>query len=122
MGIKQFEDIQAWKIARVLTQSVYRVTSQANFSRDFGLKEQIQRASVSTMANIAEGFDSQSGQEFSKFLRYALRSATEIQSHLYVALDQDYISEDQFQDLYNQTVESKKLIMGFMRYLRNQHS
>jgi len=122
MPLERFEDIKAWKLARKLTQTVYNYTSQAGFSQDFGLKDQIRRASISVMANIAEGFDSQSNQEFNKFLGYSLRSTTEIQSHLYVALDQDYISEDPFQDLYNQTVESKKLIMGFMRYLRNQHS
>jgi four helix bundle protein len=71
------------------------------------------------MANIAEGFDSQSNKAFIQFLGYALRSATEVQSHLYVALDQGYITQDKFDDLYQQAVKGKNLIHGFMRYLRN---
>jgi len=77
------------------------------------------RASVSIMANISEGFDSNSDDEFVRFLRYALRSATEVQSHLYVAVDQKYISEGNFDDLYKQATEVKKMISGFIRYLRN---
>lgn len=72
------------------------------------------------MANVAEGFDSQSNQAFLTFLGYALRSATEVQSHLYVALDQGYILQDEFGTLYDQTTEVKRLIIGFMRYLRNK--
>ncbi|MFB6273721.1 MAG: four helix bundle protein [Salinibacter sp.] len=87
MRIDRFEDIQAWRAARELTRAIYDVTSRSPFSRDFGLRDQIQRASVSIMANIAEGFDSASDQGFIQFLGYALRSATEVQSHLYVALD-----------------------------------
>lgn len=88
------------------------------FARDYGLRDQIQRASVSIMANIAEGFDSNSDEEFIRFLRYALRSATEVQSHLYVALDQNYIDKPAFDDLYAQAGETKSLISGFIRYLR----
>lgn len=70
------------------------------------------------MANIAEGFDGRSTQEFIRFLGYAFRSATEVQSHLYVALDQDYLVKDEFANLYQQAVETKKLINGFIRYLK----
>jgi len=117
MGLRRFEDIEAWKTARSLTHALYRLTSQAPFARDFGLNDQIQRASVSIMANIAEGVDSASDQSFIQFLRYALRSATEVQSHLYVALDQGYISADGFDKLYEQTKRIKSLLIGFMRYL-----
>ena len=119
MKIERFEDIEAWKAARELTREIYALTRQEAFSKDFGLRDQVQRAAVSIMANIAEGFDSQSNKAFIQFLGYALRSATEVQSHLYVALDQGYITQDKFDDLYQQAVKGKNLIHGFMRYLRN---
>ena len=87
MKIEQFEEIEAWKVARELTRDIYALTRQQPFSTDFGLRDQVQRASVSVMANIAEGFDGRSTREFIRFLGYAFRSATEVQSHLYVALD-----------------------------------
>ncbi|MEW6572161.1 MAG: four helix bundle protein [Bacillota bacterium] len=118
MAIEKFEDIEAWQAARELTRAIYKTTNRKEFSRDYGLRDQIQRAAVSVMANIAEGFDSQSNQTFQQFLTYAVRSATEVQSHLYVALDQGYINETTFAELYKQTEEVKKTIYGFMRYLR----
>ena len=118
MKIERFEYIEAWQTARNLTQGIYRTTGGQSFSKDFGLRDQVQRAAVSIMANIAEGFDSQSNRSFIQFLGYALRSATEVQSHLYVALDQGYITQDKFDDLYQQAVKGKNLIHGFMRYLR----
>ena len=118
MKIERFEQIEAWKAARELTREIYALTQQEAFSKDFGLRDQIQRASVSVMANIAEGFDGRSTQEFIRFLGYAFRSATEVQSHLYVALDQDYLMKDEFDNLYQRAVETKRLINGFIRYLR----
>lgn len=118
MAIDRFEDIEAWQAARELSQAIYRVTAGPRFSKDFGLSGQIQRAAVSIMANIAEGFDSQGSRAFAQFLGYALRSATELQSHLYVALDQQYISQGEFDELYEQGVKVKSLIHGFLRYLR----
>lgn len=118
MAIEKFEDIQAWQLARELTQAVYTATNRKGFSRDYGLRDQIQRAAVSIMANIAEGFDSQSNQTFLQFLSYAVRSATEVQSHLYVALDQGYINQTEFEELYGQAERVKNIIHGFMRYLR----
>jgi len=119
MAIAKFEDIEAWKAARELTKSVYKLTSDGRFGKDYGLRDQIQRAAVSIMANVAEGFDSQSNKSFLQFLGYALRSATEVQSHLYVALDQGYVARDKFDDLYQQATRAKNLIHGFMRYLRS---
>ena len=119
MAIARFEDIEAWKAARELSQAIYHATDQGQFTRDFGLRDQIQRAAVSIMANIAEGFDSQSNKAFVQFLGYALRSATEVQSHLYVALDQGYVSREVFDDLYQRAVKVKSIIHGFIRYLRN---
>jgi four helix bundle protein len=119
-GIKRFEDIEAWKEARELTRQIYRATARGGFRKDFGLRDQIQRASVSIMANIAEGFDGGSDREFMKFLGYATRSSTELQSHLYVALDQEYMGQDTFASLYAQTVRVKNLTSGFIRYLRSR--
>lgn len=118
MKINCFEDIEAWQAARELTRQIYKVAAHEKFVRDHGLRDQVQRAVVSIMANIAEGFDSQSNKGFIQFLGYALRSATEVQSHLYVALDQGYVSRDEFDRLYTQAVKVKNLIHGFMRYLR----
>ena len=118
MAIEKFEDIKAWQAGRKLTKAVYEISSAGRFGRDYGLRDQIQRASVSVMANIAEGYDSLSNKEFVRFLGYALRSATEVQSHLYVALDQDYASKDQFNAIYQQAIEVKRLLHGFLRYLR----
>ncbi len=131
MAITRFEDIEAWQTARELTQQIYKVTAQGQFTRDYGLRDQVQRAAVSIMANIVHpvkyirwtisrgrGFDANSDDEFVRFLSYALRSATEVQSHLYVAADQGYISKDEFTQLYDQATEVKKLISGFIRYLK----
>jgi four helix bundle protein len=95
------------------------IHSSNDFVKDFGLRDQVQRSAVSIMANIAEGFDSGSNREFIKFLGYALRSATELQSHLYVALDQGYLGQQEFDALFALTVKCKNLTSGFMRYLRS---
>ncbi len=116
--IERFEEIEGWKEARKLAEEVYRVTKKGGFIQDPGLRDQLRRASVSAMANIAEGFDGGSSREFQRFLLYALRSASEVQSHLYVALDQGYLSDDAFKVLYGQAFHVKSLIGGFLRYLR----
>jgi four helix bundle protein len=118
MKIERFEDIESWKSARKLVKGVYNLTSKKLFNKDFGLKDQIQRASVSIMANIVEGFDSKSNKAFINFLNYSFRSASEVQSLLYAALDQEYITNSEFDSLYNQCIEVKNLIGGFIRYLK----
>jgi four helix bundle protein len=117
MKIERFEDIKAWQLARVLTEKIYCLTKKAEFARDFGLKGQIQDAAGSSMHNIAEGFDSESNTEFIRFLRYAKRSCTEVQSELYVALDQQYITVAEFKDAYNQADQTRAAIHGFIQYL-----
>jgi four helix bundle protein len=117
-GIDRFEDIDAWKEARRLTGEVYRSTGRRSFLEDPGLRDQLRRAAVSIMANIAEGFDGATDREFLQFLGYALRSASEVQSHLDVALDQHYIGPTQFDALYSLSVAVKSLIGGFIRYLK----
>ncbi len=119
-SINRFEDVKAWQRARELAQQVYSVSSKGAFRRDFGLKDQIRRAAGSVMHNIAEGFDSGSDKEFIRFLVYARRSATEVQSQLYLALDQTYITESEFKHLTHLAEECKKTINGFIRYLEQQ--
>ncbi len=118
--IERFEDIEAWKEGRKLSVEVYTITRSRAFRVDASLADQMRRSSVSVMSNIAEGFDAGSNREFLKFLIYALRSASELQSHLYVALDQTYISIEAFSQLYEQARIVKNLIGGFRRYLRSQ--
>ncbi len=122
MKISRFEEIEAWQLARELTRMVYRLTKKKAFGLDFGLKRQIQEAAGSSMHNIAEGFDSETNAEFSRFLRYAKRSCTEVQSELYVALDEAYISRDEFDDTYEQARRTRAAIRGFINYLENYKS
>jgi four helix bundle protein len=118
MKIERFEDIQAWQTARELTRLVYALSNTHDFSRDFGLRDQIRSAASSVMANIAEGFDCDSDEDFCRFLGYARRSATEVQSHSYIALDQSYGTQPEFEQLYAKAKDTKGLIGGFLRYLR----
>jgi four helix bundle protein len=122
MTIKSFEDIEAWKKARELTKRIYRVTSLEKFSKDWELRDQIRRAVISVMSNIAEGFDSSSKIEFARFLNISRRSASEIQSQLYVALDQGYIEKKDFDPLYKEAEEIRKMLTGFAKYLKGSNS
>jgi len=115
--IKNFEDLDSWKKARELAGYVYALTRKEKFSRDFGLSNQIQRAAGSAMHNIAEGFEAGYDAEFIRFLKMARRSAAEVQSELYLALDALYITEDELKKGYNLATESKKLINGLITYL-----
>jgi four helix bundle protein len=117
MKIKRFEDIEAWQIARQLRRRVYAVTTKGTFARDFGLRDQIREASGSAMHNIAEGFDSGGNPEFVRFLQYAKRSWTEIQSQLYVAIDQGHVSQADFNELYELARLARSKIGAFIKYL-----
>ena len=116
--IQKFEDIVAWQKARELTREVYAHSKTGAFAKDFGLKDQIQRASVSIMGNVAEGFDRGGDKEFIQFLSVSKGSCGEVKSHLYVALDQQYINPIQFNQLYNSADEVGRLLAGFMVYLK----
>lgn len=116
--IKQFEDIEAWQRARSLTRDIYLCSKVGAFARDFGLRDQIRRASVSIMSNIAEGFERGGRLELMQFLAIAKGSAGEVEAQLYVALDQHYIDEREFSSLKAQAQSTKRLIAGFMKYLR----
>lgn len=120
--IKRFEDIRAWKSARQLVNKVYDITNQGNFAKDFALRDQIRRAAGSSMHNIAEGFDAGSDAEFLRFLGYARRSASEIQSQLYTALDQNYINQKSFQTIYQQGEQVKRQINAFITDLHKSKS
>lgn len=118
MKITRFEEIESWQKAKELTKSIYFLTRRSEFAKDYGLKDQIQRASVSIMANIAEGFDSGSKKSFIVFLRYVYRSASEVQSLLYVTFDCHYITEKEFDNSMMLTGDIKNLIGGFIQYLQ----
>jgi four helix bundle protein len=122
MKYKRFEELPCWQDARELSRVVFELTRQEAFSRDFSFKDQIWRAAVSVMDNIAEGFDDGSPNEFVRFFGYAQRSASEIQSQLYRALDCGYISRDQFESVYKAAASCRKQIKGFRRYLRSYGS
>jgi four helix bundle protein len=118
--IQHFEDLQSWQKARELSNAVYQITLGKDFSRDYDLRNQIRRAASSVMHNIAKEFDSGSDAEFARFLRIARRSSSEVQSQLYLALDQKYITQEQFDLIYTLCNEVKKLINGFLRYLNKE--
>ena len=118
MRIDRFEDIEAWQLARELTRKVYALTKRQPFTKDYALKDQIRKAAGSSMHNIAEGFDSETNPEFIRFLGYAKRSCTEVQSELYVALDEEYISMEEFNETYELAGRTRAAIRGFMNYLR----
>ncbi len=120
--IERFEEIDAWKKARELTRLVYDHSRKGDFSRDFGLKDQMRRACVSIMLNIAEGFERDGNAEFRQFLAIAKASVGEVRSALYVALDAQFIDDQTFQILRSLAEETGRLINGFMRYLAQTES
>lgn len=116
--IDKFEDIEAWKLAREVTKLVYKITSDGSFSKDFALCNQMRRASVSIMSNIAEGFERNGDKEFIQFLSNAKGSCGELRAQTYVALDQNYIDEKQFTFISNKLIETSRTISGLMKYLQ----
>jgi four helix bundle protein len=117
--IEKFEDIEAWKKARELTKKIYGLTERGNLARDFGLKDQLKRSSISIMSNIAEGFEREGDNEFRQFLAIAKGSVGELKAQLYVALDAGLISPEEFSGLMSLSDETSRLIAGFMRYLKH---
>jgi four helix bundle protein len=118
MRVKNFEDLEIWKDARALTREIYQVTRNPKFSKDFGLRDQIRRAVVSIMSNIAEGFERGGNQEFIQFLYVAKASCGEVRSQLYVALDQSYATQKTCEEL---TISFRRLsimISNFIAYLK----
>lgn len=115
----KFEEIQACQKANEVTLQIYRLTADGNFSKDFGLKDQIRRASVSIMANIAEGHGRRTNAEFANFLSMARGSAAEVQSHLHIARGLTYVSQTDFDQLYSQLTEISRMTLSLAQYLRN---
>lgn len=111
-AVTRFEDLIAWQEARKLMQLAYKVTSEGSFAKDFEMRDQFRAASLSSMTNIAEGFDNESSAEFARFLGMARRSAVEVQSLCYAALDVKHISPDVFQNCYDQAKKTKAIIGG----------
>lgn len=118
-GFRRFEDIVAWQKARETNRLIYKMTGEGNFSKDFDLRSQIRRASTSIMANIAEGFGRRSDKEFANFLNIAHASTYEVQSHLYVALDLNYVGKDDFADLYSRLEEICRMTHALGQKLRS---
>ena len=120
--IERFEDIESWQKARNLTGRIYAITSIKKFSTDLGLQNQMRRAAVSAMSNIAEGFERGGNKEFRQFLSMAKGSIAELKAQLYVALDAGYINDDVFESSYTLANETGRLIGGFIggfiRYLK----
>ena len=119
---EKFEDIEAWRKARALNVKIYKITVKTAFSKDFALTNQIRKASISIMANIAEGFGRKSNKEFINFLNIAHGSIAEIQSHLYTSLDLEYINEEDFGILYREADKISKMIQNLMNYLKKYNS
>ena len=117
MKIKKFEDLESWKKARELTNTVYAATATGSFTRDFGLKDQIRRATISILSNIAEGFERGGDKEFLQFLAVAKGSCGEVRAQLYIAVDQGYLSPALFRRVSDKTQEIGRLISGLMKYL-----
>ncbi|SHI61997.1 four helix bundle protein [Geosporobacter subterraneus DSM 17957] len=116
---KTFEEIDAWVYSRELVKEIYQLTRSNNLSRDYGLKDQIQRASVSIMSNIAEGFERNSTKEFIRFLNIARGSSAEVKSLLYVLLDLGHVDQQTFGKLQAKTANISKTLLGLINYLRS---
>ena len=118
MKIERFEDIEAWQHGRMLTRAIYKCTRQQEFARDFALRDQIRRAAVSITSNIAEGFERDGNREFLQGLSVAKGSCGEVRSQLYVALDEAYINQEEFERVYELSVHTSRLLARFIAYLQ----
>ena len=116
--IEKFEDIEAWKLARRATKLVYEVSLTERLCRDFALVNQIRRASISILSNIAEGFEREGNKEFLQFLSIAKGSCGEVRAQLYIAFDQNYIDEATFSSISETLKETSRTISGLMKYLK----
>jgi four helix bundle protein len=117
-SIQKFEDLKVWQKAREVNLEIYKLSNKGSFSKDFGLRDQIRRASVSVLSNIAEGFERNGNKEFNQFLSIAKASAAEVRAQLYVAKDIEYISNDEFTEVVNGLIEVSKMLSGLMSYLK----
>ncbi|MFV8268832.1 four helix bundle protein [Flavobacterium sp. GT2N3] len=116
---KSFEEINSWQKARLFNKRIYEITENIIFKKDFDLVRQIRRASISISSNIAEGFERNTDKEFIYFLFVSKASAAEVRSQLYLALDLNYISKIEFDELYLNVSDISKLLSGFIKYLND---
>jgi four helix bundle protein len=116
--IEKFEDIEGWKKGRELRKAIYGCSKRGDFAKDFSLKDQIRRAAQSVTSNIAEGFERGGNREFIQFLSDAKGSCGEVRDQLYTALDENYVSQAEFNQLCGLAIETSRLISGFMKYLQ----
>lgn len=117
--VERFEDLRCWQTARVLVKSVYEASNEGLMSKDFSFKDQIRRASVSVMNNIAEGFGRKSNKEFVRYLEMSFTSANEVKSLLYAAIDIGYLNEERATQLQEQTETLKAMNLALIKYLRS---
>ena len=117
---KRFEDIKAWQKARVLSRDIYSITKQGEFSKDYDLRSQIRRSGVSIMTNIAEGQGRRTDKDFANFLNISLGSIAETKSHIYLALDLEYINQPVFEDVYQKLDEIGKMVFALSNHLRTE--
>ena len=118
VAIQRFEELEAWKLARALTNDIYDATLVGEFNRDFSLRDQIRRASISIVSNIAEGYERDGDKEFVQFLYIAKGSCGEVRAQLYLAYDRNYLRREQFATLSSKAVQISKVISGLIKYLR----
>ena len=119
--IERFEDIEAWEKARLLVELIYQETGKGAFAKDFGLRDQIRRAAVSIMSNIAEGFERNSDKEFRQFLYISKGSAGEVRSSLYVAMDLNYINKTVYESLMERVIFVSQKLSGFIKHLESKN-
>lgn len=120
MKIIRFEDLQIWKLSLQITREIYDITSKKDFSKDFGLRDQIRRAIISVSSNIVEGFEKNNNNEFIRFLGMAKGSVGEVRNQLYIALTIKYIAQEEFDHLHLRVDQLSKQIGGFIKYLQDK--
>lgn len=117
--ISQFEDLEVWQKAKKTSVAIYKLTNDQLFQKDFGLKDQIRRASVSVVSNIAEGFERNGNKEFIQFLSFAKGSAGELRAQLHIAFEIGYLNEKAFSELQSEVTSISKMLSGFIDYLKS---
>ncbi len=116
--IDSFEDLVAWQKSKPFAVKIYKVTDDGKFARDFGLRDQIRRASISIVSNVAEGFERKGNKEFLQFLFYSLGSVAEVKTQLIISYELNYIEENTFNELNEQIIEIQKIIKGLVSYIK----
>ena len=117
--VQRFQDLTTWQLARELNKQIYEISARGEFARDFGLRDQIRRASISVSSNIAECFERRSPSDFARFLTIAKASGAEVLSQLYLALDLEYLDQRSFESVAAHLDETNRAIAGLIRYLRS---